>query len=217
MIKNIFVLIIFLRLIPVFVLRKLWVFESLSRYMLIFSMLSFLTDVVCLILVNQKLETIIVVTIFTVVQPILIFFILLYGCSFNRKQIFVIGSLNCLICISILYFLFVDSGEFLQSVIWGISNFLLSIECLYGMFKIAVGVKITSPKFPIHILPILGLFIYTSFSLVPLASHFIQLTSNDKLISAQLYFVFVVSGNFFRDLFFALYGFFINSREKIVR
>jgi hypothetical protein len=156
---------------------------------------------------SYGMETIGVISLYYVIQPILIFLILNRGYTFKEKQLLILGTLTPVISISLIYVSFVAPNEYSLSLIWGFSNLFSTVLSLYVILKIAHSIEISNPYFPKKITPILGLFIYTSFSFVPQVSHFFQMVSDEKVITADFYFVFMLAGNFLRDTLFAIYGF----------
>jgi hypothetical protein len=205
--QELILTIILFRLTPIFLLRKQRENRSFNLFIIIFSFLSFLSDLVCFVMVSSGIETMDVISLYFAIQPILIFLLLNSGYTFEKKQFSTLGTLTLSISISLIYFSFVAPNEYILSLIWGFSNLFSTVLSLYVILKIAHSIEISNPYFPKKITPILGLFIYTSFSFVPQVSHFFQMVSDEKVITADFYFVFMLAGNFLRDTLFAIYGF----------
>lgn len=205
--QELFLALTLTRLVPIFLLIKQRENRTFNLFIVIFSFLSFSSDLVCFIIVSRGMETMNVISLFYVIQPIFIFLILNSGYRFEKKQFSIQGALTLVISISLIYVSFVAPNEYILSLIWGISNLFSTVLSLYVILKIAHSIEISNPYFPKKITPILGLFIYTSFSFVPQVSHFFQMVSDEKVITADFYFVFMLAGNFLRDTLFAIYGF----------
>lgn len=205
--QELILTIILFRLTPIFLLRKQRENRSFNLFIIIFSFLSFLSDLVCFVMVSGGIETMDVISLYFAFQPILIFLLLNSGYTFEKKQFLILGTLTLSISVSSTYFSFVTPNEYVLSLIWGISNLFSTVLTLYAILKIALSIEISKPHFPKKIIPIFGLFIYTSFSFVPQVSHFFQMISKEKLMTAEFYFIFMVAGNFVRDALFTIYGF----------
>lgn len=215
--KELILIIIFLRVVPILLLRRIKSNKILNRFIVLFSFCSFISDFTSFLLVSNNMETKIIVSLYTFFQPYLVFSIILNSFSFKRNQILVLWIFNLLLSISILYFTIISPDEFIMSIIWGISHLLFATECWYVIVKILLDIRVTNPEFPEKTLPIFGLFIYASFSIIPLVSHFMQVSSTNKLISAQLYLIFMLSGNFVRDIFFSIYALLLIKAKKYVK
>lgn len=205
--QELFFVLTLARLVSIFLLIKQKENRFFNLFIILFSFLSFVSDSVCFVMVSYGMGTIEVISLYYTIQPILIFLILNSGYTFEKKQFSTLGTLTLSILISLIYFSFVAPNEYVLSLIWGTSTLFSAVLTLYAILKIALSIEISKPHFPKKIIPIFGLFIYTSLSFVPQVSHFFQMISKEKLMTAEFYFIFMVAGNFVRDALFTIYGF----------
>ena len=187
-------------------LRKKRSHSTLLYAVVLFSLSSLIADIISHILTTQNRNTIFMMSIYTLVELGIVLFVLLKFTFLHQKLrlVMIITSLIlATLLISGMYYYGVNEPF---EVIWGLS---ISFECIFSFLVsilIVLDLKIDTPQIPVELWVLVGIFIYTTFSIVPLASFKLRLYNADSELGATIYEIFIVTGNVFKDICFGIYA-----------
>lgn len=176
------------------------------KLVLILTGASLTADILSLILVKLNNPNLFIISFYVILELVIV-------------QLLFINSLffkPILRRISTAFITIVSTSLILGLSIYGLNQpfeFLWSIasiyECVFSFLLsilLILNLKIDTPQLPIELWVLVGIFVYTTFSIVPLASYKLRLYNADSELGAIIYEIFIVTGNVFKDICFGIYA-----------
>jgi len=187
-------------------LRKKRRHSALLHPVVLFSLSSLIADIISHILTTQNRNTIFIMSGYTLVELAIVLFVVLKFTFSHQKLRLVMIIASLILAASLISGMCFYGVNEPFEVIWGLS---ISLECVFSFvvsILIVLDLKIDRPQILVELWVLIGIFIYTTFSIVPLASFKLRLYNDDQELGAMIYEIFIVTGNVFKDICFGIYA-----------
>jgi Na+-translocating ferredoxin:NAD+ oxidoreductase RnfA subunit len=174
---------------------------------------SITADILGHVLMKLNKSTLIIISFYVVIELLIVQLIFLKISSFKSPLRLFSVAFTVIVSTSLIVGMAIYGVDQPYEFLWSIASIF---ECVFSFLLsilIIINLKIDSLDLPIELWVLAGIFIYTTFSIVPLASFNLRLYNDEPELGAMIYEIFIVTGNIFKDICFGIYALLLTRKK----
>jgi len=183
------------------------------KLVLILTGASITADILGHVLMKLNKSTLIIISFYVVIELLIVQLIFLKISSFKSPLRLFSVAFTVIVSTSLIVGMAIYGVDQPYEFLWSIASIF---ECVFSFLLsilIIINLKIDSLDLPIELWVLAGIFIYTTFSIVPLASFNLRLYNDEPELGAMIYEIFIVTGNIFKDICFGIYALLLTRKK----
>lgn len=180
--------------------------SRISIPLLTLGIASLLADGISAAFYGTEINTLSIVNIYSFAEVLIVTWIVLRSYMFNRILKLAITFTSSIIALLILIFSILHGLNTQLDFLWTTALVFEAVLTIMTCVLIVTNLNRNEARLPKEILILIGIFIYTTCSIIPIASFNFRIEHLDPILASTVYSIFVCSGNMIRDIAISIFA-----------